>query len=60
MKEPTTIKGYIKLIRFVEMVSPNEMKGFDNLSNDDKYKLQELSAELSNKVNDIDFDLLNS
>ncbi len=54
MKEPTTIKGYIKLIKFIDKITITDKKGFDKLSQAQKNALYELSAEISNRIEDIE------
>ena len=54
MRVPKTIKGYISLMKRIEMLSPSDFKGFDDLCDDDKFLLQELNAEISNKLHDLE------
>ena len=54
MKEPKTIKGYISMIKFIEKIVISDKTGFDELSEIEKYILIELSAEISNRIKDLD------
>lgn len=54
MKEPKTIKGYISMIKFIEKIVISDKIGFDELSETEQYTLIELSAEISNRIKDID------
>lgn len=54
MKEPKTIKGYISMIKFIEKIVISDKIGFDELSETEQYALIELSAEISNRIKDID------
>jgi len=53
MKTPTTIKGYISLIRKIELIGPQSLKGFEKLSEEDKEILSYMSGEISNHINEI-------
>ena len=53
MKEPRTIKSYLKLIELIDRICISEMIGFDKLTDETRDILIELSAEISNKLNDI-------
>lgn len=53
MNEPTTIKGYISLIKFIEKVTVSDKKGFDKLPQSQQEALIELSAAISNRIDDI-------
>ena len=53
MKEPRTIKSYLKLIELIDRISISELIGFDKLTDETRDILIELSAEISNKLNDI-------
>ena len=53
MKEPRTIKSYLKLIELIDRISISDMIGFDKLTDETRDILIELSAEISNKLNDI-------
>lgn len=52
MKEPKTIKGYIKLIRNIEKIAVNTLKGYDNLNQEQKNILSEISGQISNNINE--------
>ena len=54
MKEPKTIKGYISMIKFIEKIVISDKIGFDELSEIEQYILIELSAEISNRIKDLD------
>ena len=54
MKEPKTIKGYIAMIKFLEKIVISDKIGFDELSEIEQYILIELSAEISNRIKDLD------
>jgi len=53
MKTPKTIKGYIKLLKKIEKISPQLLKGFEQLPVSEKEKIEILDAELSNLINEI-------
>ena len=53
MKEPRTIKSYLKLIELIDRIIISDMIGFDKLTDEIRDILIELSAEISNKLNDI-------
>ena len=57
MKEPKTIKGYISMIKFIEKIVISDKIGFDELSEIEKYILIELSAEISNRIKDLDAEI---
>lgn len=52
MKEPKTIKGYIKLIRNIEKIAVSTLKGYDNLNQEQKNILSEISGQISNNINE--------
>ena len=54
MKEPKTIKGYISMIKFIEKIVISDKIGFEELSEIEQYILIELSAEISNRIKDLD------
>lgn len=54
MENPKTVKGYISLIRKIELISPSELKGFDNLPEEYREILSYLSADISNHINEIE------
>ena len=54
MKQPKTIKGYISIIKFVEKIVISDKIGFDKLSEIQQDALIELSAEISNRIKEID------
>ena len=54
MKEPKTIKGYISMIKFIEKIVISDKIGFDELSEIEQYALIELSAEISNRIKELD------
>ena len=54
MKEPSTIKGYISIIKWIEKITITDKKGFDKLSKHQQDALLELSAAISNRIEDID------
>lgn len=53
MKEPKTIKGYISMMKKIELMIPSCMNGFDDLPKDIQDDLNELSAAISNRINEI-------
>ena len=57
MKEPKTIKGYISMIKFIEKIVISDKIGFDELSELEQYILIELSAEISNRIKDLDAEI---
>ena len=57
MKEPKTIKGYISMIKFIEKIVISDKIGFDELSEIERYILIELSAEISNRIKDLDAEI---
>ena len=57
MKEPKTIKGYISMIKFIDKIVISDKIGFDELSETEKYILIELSAEISNRIKDLDAEI---
>ena len=57
MKEPKTIKGYISMIKFLEKIVISDKIGFDELSEIQQYILIELSAEISNRIKDLDAEI---
>lgn len=54
MKKPTTIKGYINLIRKIELIDPSSLKGYEKLPKNTKNEIGRLSAEISNIINEIE------
>ena len=54
MKEPKTIKGYISIIKWFDRITITDKSGFDNLSKSQQDALLELSAAISNRIEDID------
>ena len=52
MKEPKTIKGYIKLIRNIEKIAVSTLKGYDDLNQEQKNILSEISGQISNNINE--------
>ena len=54
MKEPKTIKGYISIIKWIEKITITDKIGFDKLSKNQQDALLELSAAISNRIEDID------
>lgn len=52
-KEPRTIKGYISLIKKIELIDPSSLKGFDKLSLEYQEILSFLSVDISNYINEI-------
>ena len=52
MRDPKTIKGYISLMRQVEMIIPYMLKGHDELPQNDKDILDDLSCSISNVFNE--------
>ena len=54
MKQPKTIKSYISIIKFVEKIVVSDKIGFDKLSEIQQDALIELSAEISNRIKEID------
>ena len=53
MKEPKTIYQYIKIMRILDKTSISDKKGFDKLSKKTQSLLAELSASISNIINEI-------
>jgi hypothetical protein len=53
MKEPKTISQYIKIMRMLDKTSVSDKKGFDKLSKEKQSLLAELSASISNIINEI-------
>ena len=53
MKEPRTIKSYLKLIELIDRIIISDMIGFDKLTDETRDILIELSAEISNKLNEL-------
>jgi hypothetical protein len=53
MKEPKTIKQYIKIMRMLDKTSISDKKGFEKLSKETQSLLSELSASISNIINEI-------
>lgn len=54
MKEPKTIKGYISIIKWIEKITITDKSGFDKLSKKQQDALLELSAAISNRIEDIE------
>ena len=54
MKEPKTIKGYISIIKWIEKITITDKSGFDKLSKNQQDALLELSAAISNRIEDLD------
>ena len=54
MKEPKTIKGYISIIKWIDKITITDKSGFDKLSKNQQDALLELSAAISNRIEDID------
>ncbi len=54
MYEPTTVKGFITLMRRIELMIPESLKGFDDLSEDDKQYIRDMSSEISNHINEVE------
>ena len=52
-KNPKTIKGYISLIRKIELIDPKSLKGFDLLPKDEQEIIGILDADISNQINEI-------
>ncbi len=52
MKEITTIKAYIKLIKEIEKIPPSFLKGFDKLPVEKQELILLLSADISNNINE--------
>lgn len=53
MKKPKTIKEYISLIKMIETIDLQSMKGFDKLSDEEKEPLIIIAAEISNNVSEM-------
>ncbi len=53
MRLPTTIKGYISLIKQIELIDCSSLKGFEDLSTGDQETLLILDAEISNQINEL-------
>lgn len=54
MNQPKTIKGYVALMRRIELMHPSFCGDFERQDEDVKAELCELSAAISNIVNDIE------
>ena len=52
MKEPKTVKAYLKIIRKIEMTAISTLNGFEKLSESQKEILIELSGQISNIINE--------
>ena len=59
MKEPKTISQYIKIMRMLDKTSVSDKKGFDKLSKKTQLLLAELSASISNIINEIPYEKTN-
>lgn len=59
MKEPKTISQYIKIMRMLDKTSVSDKKGFDKLSKENQSLLAELSASISNIINEIPYEKTN-
>lgn len=53
MKKPTTIRGYILMMRKIEKFTVSDLKDYDKLSEQTKEDLGNLLGSISNIVNDI-------
>ena len=53
MKEPRTIKGYISIIKWIEKITIIDKIGFEKLSKKQQNALLELSAAISNRIDDL-------
>ena len=54
MKMPKTINGYISLMKKIEKeLSPQNLKGFENITKEKKELLTNLDAEISNHINEL-------
>lgn len=53
MKEPKTIKGYISLMRRVELLIPSLMNGYEDVDDISKGAIKELTGSISNCLADI-------
>jgi len=54
LEKPKTIRGYVNLIRKIELIDPSALKGYEKLSKKTKDEIGKLSAEISNIVNEIE------
>ena len=52
MKPPKTIKKYIELVRMIECVGISTLRGYDNLKQEQKDILIELTGQISNIINE--------
>jgi hypothetical protein len=59
MKEPKTISQYIKIMRMLDKTSVSDKMGFDKLSKETQSLLAELSASISNIINEIPYEKTN-
>ncbi|WP_431129697.1 hypothetical protein [Flagellimonas flava] len=56
MYNPKTIKGYISMIKKIEKISPQYLKGFDDLDDEQQFIVVNLDVEISNWINEIVID----
>ncbi len=54
MTKPKTINGFINQIKKLEATPLNDLKGFDKLSDEHKYLIGVLTAEMSNCLGEIE------
>ncbi len=50
MKTPTTIRGYFSLMKKIELIDPTDLVGYDDLPQEIKDDISELSGNISNTV----------
>lgn len=49
-----TIKSYLSKIRNIEKISPMLLKGFEKLTTEQKEAIENMSAEISNLINEFE------
>lgn len=59
MKSPTTLKGYLALIKRVANIQLYVLKGYDKLSQQQKIDLGSISAEMDNIRDELETQLEN-
>jgi len=52
MKKPASITGYLYLLKTIDSVNLNELKGFKNIPKEAKAQLICLSADISNSISE--------
>lgn len=54
MKEPTTIRGYLNMMRRVANVQTHHLKGYDKLTKEEQITLGAISADIDNNVGELE------